>query len=255
MKLTLVAVCCVVVSGCASHAYTSLTAGEQIRDINLRSGSVSTIGGGTGQLIIGLAADPVNNSLYARVAPNGNQLRELDRDSGAIVRQFVAERVVPGCGQQTVTLDAIVCGLAIRLFDHHLFLDHPQGLMIHEVDSDGKWIQNIQLQSPGGAIGGLAYDQRNGVLYALFIRTSEVAEIDMSGVERRRFRFDRSVQPEGLSIGVNSDELYVPLAGGSVLGAFDTNGRFIRQYPLNRSATGPAAGVGADSRRTNRVGP
>lgn len=251
MKILLTASILLAIAGCTSHAYVSLTPSETLRDVNLRSGTVTAMWPSGGRTIVGLAADGTRRAIYARVDP-GNRLAEYDRETGALRRLFNAERVPPGCGT-SVPVEILVCGLAIRLFDKHLFLDHPQGNPIYELDNDGKWIRDIRLQSPGGVIGGIAYDQRNRVLYVIFVTTSTVAEIDLNGVEQRRFSLSRPVQPEGLSIGVNSDRLYVPLVSGSALGEFDMNGQFVRQFPLNRA--GFAGGVGVDSQRTNRVGP
>ncbi len=240
------------VAACTDHAYVALQPGEPLRDINLLFGGVTTIpspAGGTP--IVGLAYDEAVDHLYARVLP-GTQLREVDRRSGHVLRAFSAQRVVPGCGgiDPGSEFPNLTCGLALRQADKHLFLDHPNGNPITEVDTNGVWVRDIMLQPPGGTIGGLAYDDVNGRLFVLYIPSRSVAEVDLQGRELRRIVPQAPIQPRGLEYDRRGGRLLIPLIDGNFLGVFDLSGRLIRQHALNRS--GITGGTGGGRRWTTR---
>jgi hypothetical protein len=172
---------------------------------------------------------------------------EIERGTGAILRSFVARQVTPGCGGVSAAIgDIVVCGLAMRWSDRHFFLDHPNGNPITEVDYNGDFVRRITLQSPGGPIGGLAYDQRTNTIYVLYVTILTVAEIDLDGREIRRFRPQAPIQPLGLSISPSRRELYIPIVGATHIGVFDLGGALKARHPLQNG--GIAGGVGAGPR-------
>ncbi|GIL06261.1 hypothetical protein FBR04_01885 [Betaproteobacteria bacterium PRO7] len=234
-------------TGCAMHTYVALTPGEGIRDVTLPGGGLATIRVSSNEQIVGLAYEQRTDRLFAREIP-GTRLVEIERASGATVRTFSAQQVTPGCGGllTNVELPNIACGLAMRWSDRHLFLDHPNGNPITELDVDGRFVRHIMLQKPGGPIGGLGYDQRNDRLYVLYIVSETVAEVDLNGAEIRRFRPQAPIQPQGLDVSTARRELYIPLVNGNAIGVFDLSGALIEQHPLQRA--GVAGGVGAGTR-------
>lgn len=237
-------------SSCTSHhAYVSPTPGEDIRDVQLATGGMSLIRTPAGgAAIVGLAYDQSTDHIFARVLP-GTTIREIERSTGHVIRDFQARRVTPGCGGITPDEFPITeCGLAIRWSDRHFFLDNPNGNPITEIDFNGDFVRNIVLQQPGGVIGGLAYDQAGGRLYILYVATETVAEVDLSGTEIRRFRPQAPILPQGLSMSSDRRELYIPLISGNFIGVFDLAGALITQHPLQRS--GIAGGVAAGRRRS-----
>jgi hypothetical protein len=248
-------ICCILISyvalmlsGCAGHhAYVSLTPPEEMRDVTIPIGAVALIRSASGgSAIVGLDYEQSSDHIFARVLP-GTTLREVERSSGNIIRSFPAQKVVPGCGGITpIEIPTVACGLAMRWSDRHFFLDNPTGNPITEVDFNGDFVRHITLQQPGGVIGGLAYDQQTNHLYVLYIATETVAEVDLNGVEIRRFRPQPRVLPQGLGMSSDRRELYMPLFNGDFLGVFDLGGALITQYPLQRS--GVVGGVGAGRR-------
>jgi len=234
-------------AGCSHHAFVSLTPGENIRDIEIPSGSIEQIRNQSSAIIVGLAYQKGTDRIFARLIP-GTSMREIDRKTGAVVRSFVALQVTPGCGgispgtEQPVT----ECGLAMRWSDKHFFLDNPTGNPITEVDFNGNFVRHIILQSPGGPIGGLAYDQRTDTLYVLYITIMTVAEYDLNGREIRRFRPQAQVQPQAMSMSSDRRELYIPLVNATHIGVFDLNGALKASHRL--PSVGFAGGVGAGPR-------
>jgi len=232
--------------GCTHHAYVSLTPGQDIRDVEIPSGNMQLISNASSSFIVGLAYQKDQDRIFARVIP-GTQMLEIERGTGAILRSFVARQVTPGCGGVSAAIgDIVVCGLAMRWSDRHFFLDHPNGNPITEVDYNGDFVRRITLQSPGGPIGGLAYDQRTNTIYVLYVTILTVAEIDLDGREIRRFRPQAPIQPLGLSISPSRRELYIPIVGATHTGVFDLGGALKARHPLQNG--GIAGGVGAGPR-------
>lgn len=234
----------IVLGGCATRAYVGLTPGEGIREVKLDNGTLATLRPSHAAAIVGLAYEERTDRLFARLLP-GTLLLEIDRRSSLVVRHFNAQQVTAGCGSvlPAPELPDTVCGLAMRATDRHLFLDHPTGNPITELTVDGAFVRHITLKQPGGPIGGLAYDDDTGRLYVLYLTLGTVAEVDLDGVEVRRFRPQGPIQPLGLDYDRHQKVFLIPLAGGNRLGAFDSNGALLRQYPLQRSGT--AGGVGS----------
>lgn len=234
-------------SGCSHHAYVSLTPGEDIRDVEIPSGDMARIRNAASPIVVGLAYEKSSDRIFARLVP-GTALREIERATGTVVRSFVARQVTPGCGgiSPAAEMPVTVCGLAMRWSDRHFFLDHPTGNPVTEVDFGGNFVRHITLQSPGGPVGGLAYDQRTDTLYVLYIASETVAEVDLDGREIRRFRPQAPIQPQGLSISPDRRELYIPLGSGTFIGVFDLNGALKAQHALG--GAGYAGGVGAGPR-------
>lgn len=234
----------VVVAGCATRAYVGLTPGEGVREVTLDNGTLTTLRPSHAAAIVGLAYEERTDRLFARLLP-GNLLLEIDRRSSIVVRSFNAQQVTGGCGglQATPELPDAVCGLAMRAADRHLFLDHPTGNPVTELTVDGAFVRHITLKQPGGPIGGLAFDDDTGRLYVLYATLGTVAEVDLDGVEIRRFRPQAPIQPLGLDYDRHQKAFLIPLAGGNRLGAFDSSGALMREYPLQRSGT--AGGVGS----------
>jgi hypothetical protein len=233
--------------GCSHHAYVSLTPGEDIRDIEIPSGSIERISNQFSAIIVGLAYQKDTDRIFARLIP-GTSMREIDRKTGAVIRSFVARQVTPGCGGMSPVTNQPVteCGLAMRWSDKHFFLDNPTGNPITEVDFNGDFVRRIILQSPSGPIGGLAYDQRTDTLYVLYITIMTVAEYDLNGREIRRFRPQAPIQPQGMSISSDRRELYIPLVNATHMGVFDLSGALKARHRL--PSVGFAGGIGAGPR-------
>ena len=250
IPLLIIAVICLALTtfGCSQHAYVSLTAGQQIRDIEVPTGTMKLIPNAAGSTIVGLAYQKSSDRIFARLIP-GTAMREIERSTGNIIRSFVAQQVTAGCGgiNPVSEFPNTECGLAMRWSDRHFFLDNPNGNPITEVDFNGDFVRHITLQSPGGPIGGLAYDQRANTIYVLFIPIMTVAEVDLNGREIRRFRPQAPIQPQGMSMSSERRELYIPSIDATFINVFDLGGALKAQYPLQ--STGYAGGVGAGPRR------
>lgn len=234
----------VVLGGCATRAYVGLTPGEGIREVRLNDGTLETLRPAHAAAIVGLAYEERTDRLFARLLP-GTQLMEIDRRSSVVIRLFNAQQVTAGCGGilPASELPNAVCGLAMRAADRHLFLDHPTGNPITELTVDGAFVRHITLKQPGGPIGGLAFDDDSGRLYVLYATLGTVAEVDLDGVEIRRFRPQGPIQPLGLDYDRHQKVFLIPLQSGNRLGAFDGNGVLLREYPLQRAGT--VGGVGS----------
>jgi len=242
----------VLLASCSSHhAYVGMPAGQPMRDVAIPSGNTVFIP--IGAPFIGVAYEESSDHIFLRIIP-GTQLQELDR-TGTRIRSFPAQQVTAGCDGILAGNDspAKECGLAMRYSDRHFFLDHPGGLLIAELDFNGVFIRNIRLAQPDGPIGGLAYDQKTDTIYILFVRSRMLAEIDLDGVQLRRFstvnpqtRTTILVERFGLSISSQRRELYLALHNSNRLGVFDLNGSLVEQHPLNSGVT--VQGIGAGRR-------
>lgn len=234
-------------AGCSNHAYVALSASEQFRDVSLPDGNMQMIPNTSSVSTVGLAYLADKDHLLERVLP-GTQLREIDRKDGKIIRTFAAKQVTAGCANTGPSGDEIpagtICGLAMRQSDRHLFLDHPNGTIITEIDYLGEFVKHIRLQQPRGAIGGLGVDQAADTLYVLFIN-GMVSEIDMRGNEIRSFNVV-GTQPRGLSVNEGRKEIYIPLVNGGHIGVFNWNGELVAKHVLQHAGT--TTGV-ADSSR------
>lgn len=238
-------------SGCSSHTYVGLTPAESIRDVDIPSGALAQVPNSANAAIVGMAYEESSDHLFLRLLP-GTSMREIERKTGALIRNFTAAGVTAGCGGFTPDeFPTTECGLAMRWSDRHFFLDHPTGNPVAEIDFMGNFVRNITLQTPHGPIGGLAYDQRSDRLFVLFINRL-VAEVDLNGLELRRFipSGPYQIQPQGLSINTGRRELYIPLMNGNRIGVFDLNGSYKDNYPLQRS--GATGGVAAGDRNLFR---
>jgi hypothetical protein len=238
-----------VLAGCAEHAYVGLPPGQPMRDITIPDGTTRNVP--IGASLVGVAYEEGRDRLFLRILP-GSQLQEVNRQTGQRIRSFSAQQVPAGCGGITPNQFPIQeCGLAMRYSDRHLFLDHPGGLMIAELDIDGNFVRNIRVAQPDGPIGGLAYDQQTDTIYVLFIRSRMVDQINLQGQRLRRMRASNPqtgaavmVERFGLSINSRRRELYMALHNGNRLGVFDLNGGLIDEHNLNRSGLVPGIGAG-----------
>ncbi|MDH3241963.1 MAG: SdiA-regulated domain-containing protein [Alphaproteobacteria bacterium] len=238
-----------VLAGCADHAYVGLPPGQPMRDITIPDGTTRNVP--IGASLVGVAFEEGRDRLFLRILP-GTQLQEVDRRTGRRIRSFSAQQVPAGCGGFTPDEFPIQeCGLAMRYADRHLFLDHPSGLQIAELDIDGRFVRNIRLAQTDGPIGGLAYDQQTDTLYVLFIRSRMIDQIDLQGRRLRRLRATNpqtgaAVTVERFGLGINSKrrELYLALHNGNRLGVFDMSGGLIATHNLNRSGLVPGVGGG-----------
>ena len=135
------------VAACTDYAYVGMPQGQPSREVKIPDGSTRLIP--TSSSIVGLAYDDSRERIFLRNLP-GTQLQELDRD-GRVLRTFSAQRVPAGCGGATPSdIPIKECGLALRESDGHLFLDHPNGLMISELTQDGQFVRNIRITQPQG---------------------------------------------------------------------------------------------------------
>ena len=242
-----------VLTHCTHHVYVEMPPGQPMRDIEVPSGRTELIP--TSASSVGVAYEEDTDHLFLRLV-GGTQLWEVERSTGNRIRQFVAMRVTAGCdgggpggGEEAEEEPAKECGLAMRYSDRHLFLDHPGGLgLIAEIDDQGTWIQNIQINPHNGQrIGGLAYDQDRNTIYVLYVQAiSEVIEIDLSGAVVRRIALNAQTRPFGLSYSSEREELYLELVNETHLGVFDLNGQLIDQHALHGLAT--VQGIGAGER-------
>lgn len=236
-------------AACADHAYVGLSPGQPMRDIVIPDGTTRNVP--VGASLVGVAYEEGIDRLFIRVLP-GTQLQEIDQRTGQRVRSFSAQAVPAGCGGITPDEFPIQqCGLAMRYADRHLFLDHPGGLMIAELDIDGNFIRNIRVAQPDGPIGGLAYDQQTDTIYVLFIRSRMIDEIDLQGRRLRRIRPSNpqtgaAVMVERYGLGINSRrrELYLALQNGNRLGVFDMGGGLVAEHNLNHGGIVPGIGGG-----------
>lgn len=238
-----------ILSGCADHAYVGLPPGQPMQDITIPDGTVRNVA--IGASLVGVAYEEGRDRLFLRILP-GTQLQEVNRRTGQRIRSFSAQQVPAGCGGITPNQFPIQeCGLAMRYSDRHLFLDHPGGLQIAELDIDGNFIRNIRLAQTDGPIGGLAYDQQTDTLYVLFIRSRMIDQINLQGQRLRRFRAINpqtgaamTVERFGLGISSRRRELYLALQNGNRLGVFNMSGGLIDTHNLNRSGMVPGVGGG-----------
>lgn len=235
-------------AACTDYAYVGMPPGQPSREIVIPNGTTRLIP--ISASIVGLAYDEPRRRIFLRNLP-GTQLQELDRN-GRVLRTFAAQRVPAGCGGITPDEFPIKeCGLAIRGSDGHLFLDHPNGVMIAELTRDGQFVRNITLSQPQGPIGGLAFDETTGTLYVLFIRNRLIAEVDMNGTVLRTIRATNpsvgaAVQIERFGLGINSKrrELYVALQNGNQLGVLDMSGGLIATHTLSAGVAVEGIGGG-----------
>lgn len=233
---------------CSDYAYVGMPQGQPSREIKIPDGTTRLIP--VSASIVGLAYDQPRRRIFLRNLP-GTQLQELDRN-GRVLRTFSAQRVPAGCGGVTPDDFPIKeCGLAIRGADGHLFLDHPNGLMISELTRDGQFVRNIRLAQPQGPIGGLAFDKQTGTLYVLFIRNRLIAEIDLNGTTKRVIRptnpsVGAALQIERFGLGINAErrELYVALQNGNRLGVLNMSGALIATHNLSAGVTVEGIGGG-----------
>lgn len=236
---------------CSHHAYVGIPQGQPSRDVEIPSGATSLIP--IGASFVGMAYEEDSDHLFIRVVP-GTHIQELDR-TGRRIRSFSAQQVTAGCDGINPSDDTPVkeCALAMRYSDRHLFLDHPGGQLIAEIDIDGNFVQNIRVAQPDGPIGGLAYDQEKDTLYVLFIRSRAVVEMDLSGNTLRRLQMTNPqtgavlmVERFGLSMNSHRRELYLALHNGNRLGVFDLNGNLKAEHNLSAAVT--VHGIGAGRR-------
>jgi hypothetical protein len=233
-------------AACSDYTYVGMPQGQPSREVKIPDGATRLIP--ISASIVGLAYDEPRRRIYLRNLP-GTQLQELDR-MGRVLRTFSAQRVPAGCGGITPDEFPIKeCGLAISSSDGHLFLDHPNGLMVAELTRDGQFVRNIRIDRPQGPIGGLAYDQQTDTLYVLFIRNRLIAEMDLNGTTLRTIRptnpsVGAALQVERFGLGINSKrrELYVAVQNGNQLGVLSMSGGLIATH--NLSAGVAVEGIG-----------
>lgn len=234
---------------CSDYAYVGMPQGQPSREVRIPDGSTRLFP--TPGSIVGLAYDDARRRIYVRNLP-GTQLQELNR-SGSVLRTFAAQRVPAGCGGSApVEIPIKECGLAVRKSDGHLFLDHPNGLIITELGTDGKFVRNINVARPQGPIGGLAFDDQTQTLYLLFIRNRMIAEMDLNGTALRTIRASNpaaggaALQIERFGLGINPKrrELYVALQNGNRLGVLDMSGGLIATHNLSAGVVVEGIGGG-----------
>jgi uncharacterized protein YjiK len=186
--------------------------------------------------LYGLAYDPFTDHLFLRVFP-GDFIRVIDRPAGKIKRSFYVPGLPAGPGD-----------LAIRSRDRHLFFVHPALPAVVETTLYGKRIRTLTLDALSSPPAGLAYDQKNNVLYAL--QGGDRAHIDTYDLSGRRLSgvaLDRDVRLTSLAYDSTAAEFYVPLLDEPAVGIFDHTGRLLRTLPSPAGRTDDFVDVGPRS--------
>lgn len=233
------------VAGCADYAYVGLPQGQPSREIRIPDGATVTFP--LPSALVGLTYDDRSRDLTVRNLP-GTQLQRFGR-RGHLLATFPAEQVPAGCGGITPSEFPVKeCGLAIRLSDRHLFLDHPNGLIISELTYDGRHVRHITLERPGGPIGGLAYDQKTDRIYALFIPTARIGIYDLDGKRLGTVSTSRRIERFGLAINSDRREIYAALHNGNRLGVFDMSGSLKATHPISTATAINGIGAGRGRR-------
>jgi len=233
-----------------SHVYWAESAGTALHDLATASGERHTLEGyvANNEIVVGLAYDHFTDFLFLRLAP-GDVVRLVNRPAAARDRDLMLAAelaVAPG----ETSLNAL--DLTVRPRDRHLFAVHPREPAIVEVTLAGAMVRKIPLaHPPPGPIGGLAFDVRRDRLVVLFAGSPAVlAEVALDGTVVRQTNLAAAVRPVSLGCDAEAGEYFVPLAGGAI-GAFDRDGRLLRQHDVP-AGTSPAA-IGAGPRAFLRL--
>ena len=115
--------------------------------------------------------------------------------------------------------------LAIRSSDRHLFAVHPDGRSVVELTLFGDVVRRLSLPGLNAPIAGLAFDQRQSRRLALTGTT--VAAFAPDGRELGRVTLLAHVHAVTLGYDSDAAKYFVPLAGGSAVGEFDSAGNLV----------------------------
>jgi hypothetical protein len=231
----------VLCGGCATpgptHAYLATNSAAPIIDVRpgVPDVEVPTYLFSLNELY-GIAYDPFTDHLFLRVFP-GDFIRVIDRPAGKIKRSFHVADLPAGPGD-----------LTIRSRDRHLFFVHPSLPAVVETTLYGKHIRTFALDALSSPPAGLAYDQKNNVLYVL--QGGDLAHIgtyDLTGRRLSGVALDRNVRLTSLAYDSASAEFYVPLLDEPATGIFDNAGRFLRTLPSPAGRTDDFIDVGPRS--------
>lgn len=231
-------------AGCATrgpnHIYLTTAADRAVHDLGPSRTRVTDVIF-SGEQVLGLAYDFNTDHLFLRVAP-AQVIRVVERPSGKILR----EMPLPVELQTAQPAD-----LAIRASDRHLFAAHPDGKSIVELTLFGQVVRRIELANPDGAIGGLAYDQKNRRLLVLFAgSTPRVGAVAPDGNVTYYVTFPAPLNPVSLGYDSDAARYFVPLAGLGGLGEFDSAGN---QVAVHAAGGQPITALDAGPRSFVRV--
>lgn len=222
-------------TGCATqgpnHLYAITTAGRPIVDMSTAEQAQTTVASHTlgTDLVCGLAYESFLDHLFVRLAP-GDVIREIERPSGRLFRQYVIKDIPRFAADAIPTPD----GLAVRSRDRHLFLTLPgEDREIAEVNRECRLVRRIPLGLTHGRIAGLAFDQVHDRLLILYAQPAAViAVVSLDGREEKLISLAESVRPVGLGYDSDREEFFIPLADGKTVGTFDREGKLLARQPV-----------------------
>lgn len=222
-------------AGCATsgpnHVYLTTATSPAVHDLGpppaVIAGAVRP-----GEQALGLAYDFNTDHLFVRIAP-AQVIRVIERPSGKILR----EMPLPVELQMTGSAD-----LAVRSGDRHLFAVHSDGRTIVELTLFGEIVRRLELPALGGAIQGLAWDQRQSRLLVLAGDTVRI--FSPAGRELGSVKLQGVVRPASLGYDSDAQRYFVPLADGRELGEFDAAGNLVATHaagdqPITAIDAGP----------------
>jgi hypothetical protein len=229
------------VAGCSTpgptHAYLASRSDSPILDVRPGTDIVEVPTYLTSiNTLYGLAYDPFTDHLFLRVFP-GDFIRVIDRPAGKIKRSFYVRGLPAGRGD-----------LTIRSRDRHLFFVHPSLPAVVETTLYGKVIRTFTLEALQSSPAGLAYDQKNNVLFVL--QGGDLPHIgtyDLSGRRLSGVALDRDVRLTSLAYDSDAAEFYVPLREENAIGIFTTTGHLLRTLPSPEARTDDFIDVGPRS--------
>lgn len=186
--------------------------------------------------LYGIAYDPFTDHLFLRVFP-GDFVRVIDRPARKIKRGFIVKNLPLGRGD-----------LAIRSSDRHLFFAHPTEGAVIETNLNGVIVRTLALEHMQGPPAGVAYDQKNNLLFIL--KGGDLAHVgtyDLTGKRIAGVALDRNVRLTSLAYDSSAAEFYVPLADEASIGIFHLNGHLLRTLPAADGAARDFVDVGQRS--------
>jgi uncharacterized protein YjiK len=232
-------------TGCATrgpnHVYLTTAASPEVHDLGPASANIADAVK-PGEQALGLAYDFNTDHLFVRIAP-AQVIRVIERPSGKILREM------PLPEESHIHSPA---DLAIRSSDRHLFVLNLDRHSATELTLFGAFVRRIDLSAFGGAISGLAYDQKNDRLLVLPIRSpARVGSVDADG--NVTYYVTLAAAVSAITLGYDSDaqHYFVPLADGVSLGEFDAAGNLVTTHPA--AGAGPITAIDAGPRSLVRV--
>jgi len=233
-------------AGCATrgpnHVYLTTAASPAVHDLGPASARIADAVK-PGEQALGLAYDFNTDHLFVRIAP-AQVIRVIERPSGKIIR----EMPLPEEAHIRSPAD-----LAIRSSDRHLFVLNLDRHSATELTLFGAFVRRIDLSAFGGAISGLAYDQKNDRLLVLPIRSpARVGSVGADGNVTYYVTLAAAVRPVSLGYDSDAQRYFVPLADGVSLGEFDAAGNLVGTQQPSPGA-GPITAIDAGPRSLVRV--